>query len=202
MKKICIIFGHHNSKSSFNAAIRDTFIDEAKNHGHQIDLINLFEEKEQLPFYNSDFNPPPKIVLDYRKRLENSDIMFLIGACHNLRLNSILENWVDWVLHPKWFFTYRSIIPESKFFKNYGFPVPGAMKGKLGIVSITYGGPMISYFNFSIFDNIPYRRIKKSVFQLGGLKTKYIRFYSVLPTMTKKEFEGHMIRVKNLAKNL
>ena len=202
MKKICIIFGHHNSKSSFNASIRDTFIDEAKKCGHQIDLINLFEEKEQLPFYNSDFNPPPNIVLEYRKRLENSDIMFLIGSCHNLRLNSILENWVDWVLHPKWFFTYRSIIPESKFFKNYGFPVPGAMKGKLGIVSITYGGPMISYFNFSIFDNIPYRRIKKSVFQLGGLKTKYIRFYSVLPTMTKTEFEKHMRRVKNLAKSL
>ena len=135
-------------------------------------------------------------------RLENSDIMFLIGSCHNLRLNAILENWVDWVLHPKWFFTYRSIIPESKFFKNYGFPLPGAMKGKLGIVSITYGGPMISYFNFSIFDNIPYRRIKKSVFQLGGLKTKYIRFYSVLPTMTKKEFEKHMKRVENLAKSL
>ena len=201
-KKICIIFGHHNSKSSFNAAIRDTFINEAKKNGHQIDLINLFEEKEQLPFYNSEFNPPPKIVLEYRKRLENSDIMFLIGSCHNLRLNAILENWVDWVLHPKWFFTYRSIIPESKFFKNYGFPVPGAMKGKLGIVSITYGGPMISYFNFSIFDNIPYRRIKKSVFQLGGLKTKYIRFYSVLPTMSKKEFEQHMKRVKNLAKSI
>ena len=128
--------------------------------------------------------------------------MFLIGSCHNLRLNSILENWVDWVLHPKWFFTYRSIIPDSKFFKNYGFPVPGAMKGKLGIVSITYGGPMITYFNFSIFDNIPYRRIKKSVFQLGGLKTKYIRFYSVLPTMTKKEFEQHMRKVKKLAKSL
>ena len=202
MKKICIIFGHHNSKSSFNAAIKDTFIIEAKKNGHQIDLINLFEEKEQLPFYNSEFNPPPKIVLEYRKRLENSDIMFLIGSCHNLRLNAILENWVDWVLHPKWFFTYRSIIPESKFFKNYGFPVPGAMKGKLGIVSITYGGPMISYFNFSIFDNIPYRRIKKSVFQLGGLKTKYIRFYSVLPTMSKKEFEQHMKRVKNLAKSI
>ena len=202
MKKICIIFGHHNSKSSFNAAIRDTFINESKKNGHQIDLINLFEEKEQLPFYNSEFNPPPKIVLEYRKRLENSDIMFLIGSCHNLRLNAILENWVDWVLHPKWFFTYRSIIPESKFFKNYGFPVPGAMKGKLGIVSITYGGPMISYFNFSIFDNIPFRRIKKSVFQLGGLKTKYIRFYSVLPTMSKKEFEQHMKRVKNLAKSI
>ena len=150
MKKICIIFGHHNTKNSFNAAIRDNFINEAKKYNHEIDLINLFEEKEQLPFYNSNFNPPPKIVLEYRKRLENSDIMFLIGSCHNLRLNAILENWVDWVLHPKWFFTYRSIIPDSKFFKNYGYPVPGAMKGKLGIVSITYGGPMISYHRSTI----------------------------------------------------
>ena len=39
MKKICIIFGHHNSKTSFNAAIKDTFINEAKKQGHQKDLI-------------------------------------------------------------------------------------------------------------------------------------------------------------------
>ena len=30
MKKIFIVYGHHNTKDSFNAAIRDTFIDEAK----------------------------------------------------------------------------------------------------------------------------------------------------------------------------
>ena len=52
--KICIIYGHHNTKSSFNAAIRDTFIEEAKKCGHEIDLVNLFDEKEQLPFYNSN----------------------------------------------------------------------------------------------------------------------------------------------------
>ena len=87
MKKILIVFGHHNINSSFNSEIRDTFIDEAKKCGHAIDLVNLFEEKEQLPFYNSNFNPPPDLVLEYRKRLENCDIMFLIGSCNNLRLN-------------------------------------------------------------------------------------------------------------------
>jgi putative NADPH-quinone reductase len=117
-------------------------------------------------------------------------------------LNAILENWIDWVLHPKWFFSYRSMFPKSKFFKNYGYTVPGAMKGKIGIISITYGGPMISYFNFSIFDNIPYRRLKRAVFQLGGLRTKYLRFYSVLPNMTKEKFEIHMDKVRNLAKSL
>ena len=200
--KICVVFGHHNTTNSFNAAIRDTFIDESKKCGHTIDLINLFEEKEQLPFYNQNINPPPKLVIEYRKRLETSSVMMLIGSCHNLRLNSILENWIDWVLHPKWFFSYRSLIPGNKFFKNYGYPVPGAMKGKLGIVSITYGGPMVSYWNFSFFDNIPFRRIKKSVFQLGGLTTKYIRFYSVLPKMDAVTFDNHMKRVKKLARSL
>ena len=202
MKKIFIIYGHHNTKDSFNAEIRNTFIKEAKLNGHYIDLVNLFDEEIQLPFYDQNINPPPKLVIDYRKRLENSDVMFLIGACHNLRLNSILENWIDWVLHPKWFFSYRSMFPTSKFFKNYGYPVPGAMKGKLGIVSITYGGPMISYWNFSFFDNIPFRRIKKSVFKLGGLRTKYIRFYSILPNLDKKTFDKHMTRVKKLAKSI
>jgi len=202
MKRIFIAFGHHNTTGSFNAAIRDNFIDEVKKNGHEVDLVNLFEEQEQLPFYNSNFNPPPKLVLEYRERLEKSDVMFLVGSCHNLRMNSILENWIDWVLHPKWFFSYKSMFPESKYFKNYGYPVAGAMKDKLGIVSITYGGPMFSYFNFSIFDNIPYRRIKKSVFKLGGLRTKYLRFYSVLPNMSKEEFNNHMLRVRKLARSL
>ena len=61
---------------------------------------------------------------------------------------------------------------------------------------------MISYFNFSIFDNIPYRRIKKAVFNLGGMKTKYIRFYSVLPGMSKEKFNTHMNRVKKLVHSL
>ena len=44
-KRIFIVYGHHNTKESFNASIRDTFIDEAKKNGHEIDLINLHDEK-------------------------------------------------------------------------------------------------------------------------------------------------------------
>ena len=128
--------------------------------------------------------------------------MFLMSACHNLRMSGILENWIDWVLHPTWFFSYKSLLPDSKFFGNYGYPVAGAMKNKIGIVSMTYGGPMVSYFNFSLFDNIPYRRLKKSVFQLGGLKTKYLRFYSVLPNMRESDFEKHMQKVRKFARSL
>ena len=61
---------------------------------------------------------------------------------------------------------------------------------------------MISYFNFSFFKNIPFKRLKKSVFQLGGLRTKYLRFFSVLPNMTKSEFDNHMSKVREFARSI
>ena len=45
-------------------------------------------------------------------------------------------------------------------------------------------------------------RLKKSVFQLGGLKTKYLRFYSVLPNMKKRDFEKHMQKVRKFARSI
>ena len=68
MTRIFVVYGHHNTKKSFNASIRDTFIDEANKLGHEIDLINLHDEK-QLPFF--DGTPPSDQVLNYRQRLEN-----------------------------------------------------------------------------------------------------------------------------------
>ena len=47
MKKIFIAYGHHNTSNSFNSAIRDTFIDEAKKIGHKIDAEDK-KEKEKV----------------------------------------------------------------------------------------------------------------------------------------------------------
>ena len=91
-KKIFIVYGHHDIKKSFNASVRDTFIEEAKKLGYQIDLINLHEEKP-IPFF--DGSGPNDQILDYRKRLEASDVLFMISPCYNLRATAILENWID-----------------------------------------------------------------------------------------------------------
>ena len=190
-KNIFVAFGHHNTKNSFNASVRDTFIDEAKKYGHNIDLINLHEEK-QLDFF--DGKPPNDQVLDYRKRLEKSDVMFLISPCYNLRASAILENWIDLVLAPKWFFAFK------KVYGNWGYPVAGVMKNKLAIMSMSYGGNIFSIQTW--FQNMPFRRIKAGVLKLGGMKIKYIRFYEVLPSMTEKKFEKEMEKVRKLARDL
>ena len=191
VKKIFIVFGHHNSKTSFNSSIRDTFINEAQKCGHEIDLINLHEEK-QLPFF--DGSPPNDQVLDYRERLERSDVMFLISPCYNLRATAIMENWIDLVLAPKWFFAFKRVVG------NWGYPVAGAMKNKLAIMSMSYGGNIFSIQTW--FQNMPFRRIKAGVLKLGGMKIEYVRFYEVLPGMKEEKFANDMEKVRKLARQL
>jgi len=190
-KKIFIVYGHHNIKKSFNQSIRDTFIDECKKIGHEIDLINLHDEPP-IPFF--DGTPPSEQILDYRKRLVQSDVMFMISPCYNLRATAILENWIDITLAPKFFFSFRRVIG------NWGYPVAGAMKNKLAIVSMTYGGNIFSIQTW--FQNMPFRRIKAGVLKLGGMKIRYARFYEVLPGMTQEKFDKHMEKIRKLAREL
>ena len=190
-KKIFIVYGHHNTKKSFNASIRDVFIDEAQKLDHRIDLINLHDEKS-LPFF--DGTGPNDQILDYRKRLEDSDVLFMISPCYNLRATAILENWIDLTLAPKWFFSFKRLVG------NWGYPVAGAMKNKKAIISMSYGGNWFSIQTW--FQNIPFRRIKAGVLKLGGMKTSYVRFYEVLPGMTQQRFDRHMKKVRQLVRNL
>ena len=190
-KKIFIVYGHHNTKKSFNASIRDTFIDEATKLNHKIDLINLHDEKP-LPFF--DGSSPNDQILNYRKRLEESDVLFMISPCYNLRATAILENWIDLTLAPKWFFSFKRLVG------NWGYPVAGAMKNKKAIMSMSYGGNWFSIQTW--FQNIPFRRIKAGVLKLGGMQTTYVRFYEVLPGMSQKRFDEHMKKVRQLVRNL
>ena len=190
-KKIFIVYGHHNTKKSFNQSIRDTFIDECKKSGHEIDLINLHDEKP-IPFF--DGSAPNEQILDYRKRLEQSDVMFMISPCYNLRASAILENFIDICLAPKWFFQFKRVVG------NWGYPVAGAMKNKLAIMSMSYGGNIFSIQTW--FQNMPFRRIKAGVLKLGGMKIKYARFYEVLPGMKEVKFNKDMEKVRKLARQL
>jgi NAD(P)H dehydrogenase (quinone) len=190
-KKIFIVYGHHNTKKSFNQSIRDIFIEECKKIGHEIDLINLHDEKP-IPFF--DGSPPSEQILDYRKRLEQSDILFMISPCYNLRASAILENFLDICLAPKWFFQFKRVVG------NWGYPVGGAMKNKLAIMSMSYGGNIFSIQTW--FQNMPFRRIKAGVLKLGGMKIKYLRFYEVLPGMKEGKFKKHMEKVRSLVRNL
>ena len=74
MKKIFIVYGHYNEKS-FNASIRDTFIETVTKDGHTVDIVDLYKEKFD-PVFSGE--KPDETVLDHRNRIEKSDAIVLI----------------------------------------------------------------------------------------------------------------------------
>ena len=105
MKKIFLIYGHYND-TSFNAAIRDTFIKTAEEKGNTVDMVDLYKEKFDPVFAGEE---PGEDVLNHRKRIEACDIIVLIAPIWNFRMPAIVEGWIDKVLAPPWAFTFKQL---------------------------------------------------------------------------------------------
>ena len=186
MKKIFLIYGHYDDKS-FNAAIRDTFIQTAGEKGHQVDVVDLYKE---------NFNPvfagekPDKTVLDHRTRIEACDTIVLIAPIWNFRMPAIVEGWIDKVLAPPWAFRFKQLVG------NYGYPI-GNLKNKKAIIFCTYGSPRLAITTF--FLNLPIRRLKRGVFHMCGIYNINYRRYFAVPFVSDKKREDFLNDVKKTA---
>jgi len=189
MKKIFIIYGHYDDKS-FNASIKNTFIETAKENGHEVDCVDLYKEKFDPIFSGGEPDPD---VLDHRKRIDNSDIIVLIAPIWNFRMPAIVEGWIDKVLSPPWAFTFK------RLFGNYGYP-KGNLKDKKAVIFCTYGSPRLAITTF--FLNLPIRRLKRGVFYICGITNILYRRYFAVPFVSDEERKGFLEDVKKTAKNL
>ena len=141
MKKIFIAYGHHNTSNSFNSAIRDTFIDEAKKIGHKIDLINLgptisygypktYEKRKQFTLYcNSIWNHqgliPEIVLIDGRFRVA-CFLTCLLKAKHGTKL--IFD---DYVSNPHYHIVEEFLKPKEYCGRQALFIVPRIEKNSL-----------------------------------------------------------------------
>ena len=130
MKKIILIYGHYNDKS-FNAAIRDTFVNTVKEKGHSVDVIDLYKEKFNPVFAGEE---PDNTVLNHRKKIESSDAIVLIAPIWNFRMPAIVEGWIDKVLAPPWAFRFKRLF---KLQLPYALPfILTGMKTSIGLALI------------------------------------------------------------------
>ena len=121
MKKIFLIYGHYND-NSFNSAIKNEFIEEAELKGNKVDVVDLYKEKFDPVFAGES---PDEVVLDHRKRIEQSDIIVLVAPIWNFRMPAIVEGWIDKVLAPPWAYRFK------KLWGNYGYPIGNLRDKKL-----------------------------------------------------------------------
>ena len=188
MNKYFIIYGHYDD-SSFNAAIRDTFVESATDAGHKVDLVDLYKEKFDPVFAGEE---PDSTVIDHRKRIEDSDTIVLIAPIWNFRMPAILEGWIDKVLAPPWAFTFKQLVG------NYGYPL-GNLADKKAIIFCTYGSPRLAVTTF--FLNLPIRRLKRGVFHICGIRKILYKRYFAVPFVTDYKRKKFLEDVKKTARN-
>jgi NAD(P)H dehydrogenase (quinone) len=173
MKKFFIVYGHYDDKS-FNAAIKNTFIDGALEAGHKVDLLDLYKENFNPIFAGEE--PGPEI-LDHRQRIEDCDVIVFIAPIWNFRMPAILEGWIDRVLAPPWAFSFKQLIG------NYGYP-EGNLSNKKAIIFCTYSSPRLAVTTF--FLNLPIRRLKRGVFHICGIRNILYKRYFAVPFVEEK----------------
>jgi NAD(P)H dehydrogenase (quinone) len=186
--KFFIVYGHYDD-NSFNAAIKDSFIEGAAVAGHKVDLVDLYKEKFDPVYAGED---PSTTVLDHRKRIETCDTIVLIAPIWNFRMPAILEGWIDKVLAPPWAFTFKQLVG------NYGYPL-GNLKDKKAIIFCTYGSPRLAITTF--FLNLPIRRLKRGVFHICGIRNILYKRYFAVPFVENKIRKKFLKDVKNTARN-
>ncbi len=189
MKKIFIVYGHYNEKS-FNAAIRDTFIETVVKNGHKVDVVDLYKEKFNPVFSGEE---PSENVLDHRNRIEKSNVIVLIAPIWNFRMPAIVEGWIDKVLAPPWAFKFK------RLFGNYGYPL-GNLKGKKAIVFCTYGSPQFAVRTF--FLNMPTKRLRRGVFNICGITDVIYRRYFAVPFVGNQKRKKFLDDVQKTASSI
>ena len=189
MKKFFVVYGHYDDKS-FNAAIKDKFIETVKENKNQVDVVDLYKEKFDPVFAGEK---PSEDVLDHQKRIEASDVIVLIAPIWNFRMPAILEGWIDKVLAPPWAFRFK------KLFGNYGYPI-GNLKGKKAVVFCTYGSPQFAIRTF--FLNMPTKRLRRGVFNICGITDVVYKRYFAVPFVSDEKRKKFLEDVKITAKKL
>ena len=189
MTKVFLVYGHYDDKS-FNAAIKNTFIETAKENGHKVDCVDLYKENFNPVYAGED---PTSEVLNHRERIEKSDVIALIAPIWNFRMPAIVEGWIDKVLAPPWAFTFKRLVG------NYGYPL-GNLKDKKAIIFCTYGSPRLAITTF--FLNLPIRRLKRGVFHICGIKKISYRRYFAVPFVSEKKRRSFLEDVKKTARNI
>ena len=189
-----IIIAHPNPHS-FNHALLKSFVDGAKTANHDVHIIDLYKDQFNpiisLDEMRGDISDP--IVKNYQQQIKNADCLVFIYPIFWFRAPAIFEGWIDRVFSVNFAFKFKTV------FGNWGRPV-GLLPCKKAIIINTYGSPAIATKYFYL--NIPFRRLKRGVLKMCGVK-KIVRvnLWSV-PFVSDKKRKGYLKKVYKIAKQL
>jgi len=187
---ILLIFAHPNPKS-FCGALKDSFIDGINHNKHSVEVIDLYREKfNPISFGDNDITPK---VEKYQKLIKKANCLVFVYPVWWFRAPAILEGWFDRVFTVGFAFDFKKVIG------NWGRPI-GLLACDRAIIVNTYGSPAFATKYF--YMNIPFRRLKRGVLKLCGIKNiRRFNCWSV-PFVSDEKRRRYLKRVFDIAKGL
>jgi len=185
----------HPDPDSFNHALLDSFVKGAKKANHDVHIIDLYKDQfdptVSLDEIRGEVSDP--IIKKYQDQIKNADCLVFIYPIFWFRGPAMLEGWIDRVFTPNFAFKFKSII-------GYWGRCIGLLPCNKAIIINTYGSPAIATKYFYL--NIPFRRLKRGVLKMCGVK-KIVRvnLWSV-PFVSDKKRKGYLKKVYKIAEQL
>ena len=127
MKKIFIVYGHYDNKS-FNAAIKNTFIETAKKRGHEVKSVSAKLSIANLFLWKTIYKHKERFYIDAIHNFGTSKVDLLLSKYNILPINSnegyieIIPNSITLYDLKLKNFSIQNYINE---YLNYGFDYTG-----------------------------------------------------------------------------
>jgi len=160
----------HPKKDSFSFAMAEKYIGLAKVKGYKIEIIDLYREKNQQPFFNFDnANKLEKTSeMEYfQEKIKWADELVFIFPYWWGGMPSILKNFFEWNLSKGFAFTYVNSRPK------------GLLTNKSVKIYTTTGAPSLIYKITGANRRIR-RTIQKQIIEFCGMKLTSFNIYGGL----------------------
>lgn len=178
--KNLVVIGHPDKKSFCYNGIFRTIVDELKNKGEEVQIIDLY--KDDLSIKKKE------VIKHYQELVTWTDRIYFISPVWWFRCTPLLEEFFDVVFTPGFAYKFMPLFPK------YGYPKP-LLSNKKVRTYLTHGAPALPvYF---LYLNAVKLRLVLGVysFVFGWFKTNTRQFWSV-PFVTDGDRQRYLKKVQ------
>lgn len=162
-------------KDSFSFAIADTYKKKYESENRQIEILDLYSDKHQQPFFTFDnankLESTPEIKY-YQEKISKADELVFVFPYWWGSMPAILKNFFDWNFAKDFAFTYVNSRPK------------GLLTGKTVKVYCTTGAPSI-YYQITGANKRLRNMMKKQIFQFCDMKVSSFKIFGGVDTSAK-----------------
>lgn len=105
--KVYAIFANDNTQG-ITKKLFDQALHQLKSVGHELDILNLYEKKSEIPFFhhNREFMENHPFYLENKQRFLEADALLLVFPLYWYSVPAIMKAWIDLINAWAYKYTY------------------------------------------------------------------------------------------------